>query len=129
EPRSRRTPAWPWVAVLATLALLLGAVVLARSELGGGSPPPASSPSPSSSSSEALLTVPPVAGMRQDQAIQELSAAGFTSVTIVPVHQEDTDPNTVVRTDPPAGAAALPGTVVTVYVESPGHKGKGGGNG
>ena len=68
--------------------------------------------------------------MHQDQAVQELAAAGFTSVSIVMLHQEGTDPNVVIRTDPPAGTAVLPGTVVTVYVESPRHgKDKGGGNG
>jgi beta-lactam-binding protein with PASTA domain len=77
----------------------------------------------------ALLTIPLVAGMHQDQAVQELTVAGFT-VSIVMVQVEHTEPNVVTRTDPPAGTAVLPGTVVTVYVESPRHgKDKGGGNG
>ena len=131
KTRPPRGPSrWPWVAVLATLALLVGAVLLARAELGGGSSPPADSPSPSSSPSVALLTIPPVAGLHQDQAVQELAAAGFASVSIVMVQQEHAEPNVVIRTDPPAGTAVLPGTVVTVYVESPRHgKDKGGGNG
>jgi serine/threonine protein kinase len=131
EPRPARRPStWPWVAVLATLALLVGAVLVARSELGGGSSPPGNSPSPASSPSVALLTIPPVAGMHQDQAVQELGAAGLTSVSIVMVQLEGAEPNIVIRTDPPAGTAVLPGTVVTVYVESPRHgKDKGGGNG
>ncbi|TMK78385.1 MAG: serine/threonine protein kinase [Actinobacteria bacterium] len=130
ETRPPRSPSrWPWVAVLATLALLVGAILVARAELGGGSSPPGSSPSPSSSPSVALLTIPPVAGMHQDQAVQELAAAGFPA-SIVMVQVEHAEPNVVIRTDPPAGTAVLPGTVVTVYVESPRHgKDKGGGNG
>ncbi len=131
EPRApRRSSRWPWIAVLATLALLLAAIVLARSQLGGGTAPPGTSPSPTTSPSVALLTIPPVEGLHQDQAIQALAAAGFTSVSIHMVQQEDAEPNVVIRTEPPEGTAVLPGTVVTVYVESPGHgKGQGGGNG
>jgi len=67
--------------------------------------------------------------MHQDQAVQELAAAGFPA-SIVMVQVEHAEPNVVIRTDPPAGTAVLPGTVVTVYVESPRHgKDKGGGNG
>jgi serine/threonine-protein kinase len=131
DTRPPRGPSrWPWVAVLATLALLVGAILVARAEFGGNSSPPGNSPSPSSSPSVALLTIPRVAGMNQDQAVQALNAAGFTQVSIVPVQQEDTEPNVVVRTDPPADTAVLPGTLVTMYVESPRHgKDKGGGNG
>jgi beta-lactam-binding protein with PASTA domain len=68
--------------------------------------------------------------MHQDQAVQELAAAGFPSVSIVMVQVEHAEPNVVIRTDPPEGTAVAPGTVLTLYVESPRHgKDKGGGNG
>ena len=92
ETRPPRGPSrWPWVAVLATLALLVVAILVARAELGGSTSPPGNSPSPSPSPSVALLTIPPVAGMHQDQAVQELATAGFTSVSIVLVQVEHTD--------------------------------------
>src|SRR5262249_9662103 len=131
QPPKRRPSSWPWVAVLAMLALLLGVILVARLGLGAGSTPPATSPSSASSPSSQLLTIPPVSGLHQDQATQELAAAGL-QVPIVHIHQQDTEPNTVIRTDPPAGTAVPAGTLVTVYVESPGHdsgQGDGGGHG
>jgi len=61
------------------------------------------------------VTVPPVAGMSQQNATQALTNAGFTVAT-AQRYSSSVDAGTVIRSSPAQGASPAKGSTVTIYV-------------
>nr|WP_276612258.1 Stk1 family PASTA domain-containing Ser/Thr kinase [Kineococcus vitellinus] len=108
EPPARRR--WPWVLLI--LALVLGVAGAGYALTRGDG-----DPGTSATASPTAVDVPDVVGRTQDEANAELTAVQLVPA-FVPAADDTVPAGQVVGTDPQAGAAAAPGSTVTVTVSS-----------
>jgi serine/threonine-protein kinase len=91
-------------------------IVLRQSPEGGSSQAPDSEVDLVVSSGRSSIEVPDVSGMSADEAVLELTRAGFTSVATVDEFSENVAVGLVIRTEPEAGRTVGRDTQITVFV-------------
>ncbi|NDK32404.1 protein kinase domain-containing protein [Nesterenkonia haasae] len=62
-----------------------------------------------------MVTVPAVAGLPEEEAVEELSDAGLTPETVTEA-SSDVEPDIAIRTDPASGTEVESGSDITLYV-------------
>lgn len=131
EPAARRpSRSWVWIA-LPALTALVGLGILVAALMGAfsktsttepSSPPPTTRPP----TAAATITVPEVVGLRVDDAVARLRAAGIGAANIDVALAEEGDPGIVVDVQPNQGATVSKEKTVTLFIGPPGG-GDGGG--
>jgi serine/threonine-protein kinase len=100
-PPQRQRRVWPWVALVAVVALLVGAIVLFKFVNGNSSG----------------VAVPNVQGETLTVAKQDITSAGL-KVGIVSQRQSNDTKNTVISTNPSFGANEPRGTPINIVVST-----------
>ncbi|MDI6619082.1 MAG: Stk1 family PASTA domain-containing Ser/Thr kinase [Clostridiales bacterium] len=70
------------------------------------------------SKGEEKVSVPPVVGLTQADAIAQIEGAGLAAGNIVPINSNDVDKGKIVSQKPDANSEVVKGTVVDLYVSS-----------
>ena len=131
EPAARRpSRSWIWIA-LPALAALVGLGILVAALMGAFSKSSTTEPSSPPSTTKpptaaATITVPEVVGLRVDDAVARLRAAGIGAANIDVALADEGDPGTVVDVQPNQGATVSKEKTVTLFIGPPGG-GDGGG--